>query len=40
MSELVVTPFKKPHCGDMHQIGVDKVQAHLRDALGDLLISR
>ena len=37
MSELIVTPFKKPHCGDMHQVGVDKVQAHLRDALGGLI---
>ena len=37
MSEIIVTPFKKPHCGDMHQVGVDKVQAHLRDALGGLI---
>ena len=37
MSEIIVTPFKKPKCGDMHQLGVDKVQAHLRDALGGLI---
>jgi hypothetical protein len=37
MSELVTTPFKKPRCGDMHQSGVDKVQAHLRDSLGGII---
>ena len=37
MSEIVSTPFKKPHCGDMHQLGLDKVQAHLRDAIGGII---
>jgi len=37
MSEMVVTPFKKPKCGDMHQSGTEKVQAHLRDSLGGLI---
>ena len=31
------SPFKKPECGDMHQLGLDKVQAHLRDVLGGLI---
>lgn len=37
MSEVISTLFKKPHCGDMHQSGVDKVQAHLRDSVGGLI---
>lgn len=37
MSEVISSPFKKPECGDMHQSGVTKVQAHLRDALGGLI---
>lgn len=41
MSEVLDTIYKKPVCGDMHQSGVIKTQAHLRDSLGgiiDLLI--
>lgn len=37
MSELVTTPFKKPHCGDMHQSGTADVQAHLSDAIGGII---
>ena len=37
MSEVINSPFVKPECGDMHQLGVDKVQAHLRDVLGGLI---
>ena len=38
MSELISNPpFKKPKCGDMFTLGVDKVQAHLRDVLGGLI---
>ena len=37
MSEAVASPFKKPECGDMHQLGVDKVQAHVRDCLGGII---
>ena len=37
MSEIIVTPFKKPICGDMHQSGGSVVQAHLSDALGGLI---
>ena len=37
MSEVQPTPFKKPECGDMHQLGLDKVQAHLRDVIGGLI---
>lgn len=37
MSEIESTPFKKPDCGDMHQSGISKVQAHLRDVLGGLI---
>ena len=37
MSNIIATLFKKPHCGDMHQSGVDKVQAHLRDSVGGLI---
>ncbi len=37
MSEVLDSPFKKPHCGDMHQSGVTKVQAHIRDALGGIV---
>lgn len=37
MSEVQSSPFKKPDCGDMHQLGIDKVQAHLRDVLGGLI---
>ena len=38
MSEVISNaPFTKPKCGDMHQSGVDKVQAHLRDALGGMI---
>lgn len=38
MSEVISgAPFKKPKCGDMHQSGLDKVQAHVRDALGGLI---
>ena len=37
MSEVINSPFSKPECGDMHQLGVDKVQAHLRDVLGGLI---
>ena len=37
MSEQLSSPFKKPECTDMHQSGVSKVQAHLRDALGGLI---
>ena len=37
MSEIQSSPFKKPECGDMHQIGLDKVQAHIRDVLGGLI---
>ena len=38
MSEIIAgSPFNKPHCGDMHQSGIDKVQAHLRDAIGGLI---
>ena len=36
MSEVHSTPFNKPDCGDMHQLG-GKVQAHLRDVLGGLI---
>lgn len=37
MSEVLTGAFKKPRCTDMHQSGVDKVQAHLRDVLGGLI---
>ena len=37
MSETLSSPFNKPECGDMHQLGVDKVQAHLRDVLGGIV---
>jgi len=37
MSEILDSPFKKPECGDMHQSGVSKTQAHLRDVLGGLI---
>lgn len=37
MSEVVTGAYKKPHCGDMFQSGIDKVQAHLRDALGGIV---
>jgi len=41
MSEVQASPYKKPECGDMHQLGTQKVQSHIRDVLGgiiDLLI--
>ena len=34
MSEVLDSPFKKPHCTDMHQSGQMNVQSHLRDAIG------
>lgn len=37
MSELISSPFNKPGCEDMHQVGLHKVQAHLRDSLGGLI---
>jgi hypothetical protein len=37
MSTVQSSPFNKPECGDMHQLGLDKVQAHLRDVLGGLI---
>jgi hypothetical protein len=37
MSEVLSSPFKKPECTDMHQSGVSKVQAHIRDLLGGLI---
>ena len=37
MSEVLDAPFKKPLCGDTHQLGQTNVQAHLRDALGGLI---
>jgi hypothetical protein len=36
MSVVQSSPFNKPDCGDMHQLG-GKVQAHLRDSLGGLI---
>lgn len=37
MSEIVITPFKKPLCGDMHQSGITNVQSHVRDSIGGLI---
>lgn len=37
MSELQDTGFKKPECGDMHQLGLNKCQVTLRDALGGII---
>jgi hypothetical protein len=38
MSDVVSgAPFKKPVCGDLYTLGIDKVQAHLRDVLGGLI---
>lgn len=38
MSEVVSNaPVQKPRCGEMHQLGIDKVQAHLRDSVGGLI---
>lgn len=37
MSEVQSSPFNKPECGDMHQLGLNKCQVHLRDALGGLI---
>lgn len=37
MSTIFSSLFHKPKCGDMHQSGVSKVQAHLRDSLGGLI---
>ena len=37
MSEVLSSPFNKPGCEDMHQLGVSKTQAHLRDALGGII---
>lgn len=37
MSELLTTPFKKPECTDMFQLGNQNVQAYLRDVLGGLI---
>lgn len=37
MSVVQASSFNKPDCGDMHQLGISKVQAHLRDSLGGLI---
>lgn len=37
MSAIIESPFNKPGCGDMHQSGTTKVQAHIRDALGGII---
>jgi len=37
MSEILSSPFKKPACGDMHNIGGLSVSAQLRDSIGGLI---
>lgn len=37
MSELYETPFKKPECTDMHNLGGLAVSALIRDVLGGLI---
>ncbi len=37
MSSVLESPFNKPLCGDMHQLGTSKTQAHIRDVLGGLV---
>ena len=37
MSELLSSPFKKPACGDMHNLGGMATTSQLRDVLGGLV---
>lgn len=37
MSEVLNSPFKKPACGDMHNIGGLATSSQLRDVLGGLI---
>ena len=37
MSDVISGAPFRPQCGDMYTLGIDKVQAHLRDSVGGMI---